>query len=91
MAGKTVTYEEFDEAVSDVTSFYQSKRAKLKKQLTHWYGKFMICKAENNEIRKKNRKLIFLVDQLREETTLRQIQLDKLIREVESVKWRVGA
>lgn len=78
------------EQVTLESSFYQSKRAKLKKQVTHWMGKFMICKAENNEIRKKNRMLGVLVEQLREESTQRQIQLDKLIIEVESIKQGVG-
>jgi hypothetical protein len=49
--GRTMTDEDFDLAVGHVTSFYQSKRAILKKQLTHWIGKFMIVKAENNRIR----------------------------------------
>jgi hypothetical protein len=49
--GRTMTEEDFDLAVGHVTSFYQSKRAMLKKQVTHWIGKFMIVKAENNRIR----------------------------------------
>ena len=55
MTEKAITQEDFDLAVGHVTSFYQSKRAKLKKQLTHWYGKFMICKAENNRLRVINK------------------------------------
>ncbi len=34
---------------------YQSKRAKLKKAMTHWIGKFMIVKAENNKLRSVNK------------------------------------
>ena len=41
----------------DLESFYQSKRAQLKKQVNHWYGKFMIVKAENNQLRKKERRI----------------------------------
>ena len=48
-----VTTEDHENAVEDIASFYQSKRAKLKKQVTHWIGKFMICKAENNALRNK--------------------------------------
>jgi hypothetical protein len=51
--GRTLTEGEFDEAVGHVTSFYQSKRAKLKKQLTHWIGKFSIIKQENNVLRRR--------------------------------------
>lgn len=38
-----------------IDAIYQSKRAQLKKQVTHWYGKFMIVKAENNRLRAKIR------------------------------------
>lgn len=55
MAEKTYSDQDFDLAVGSVASFYQSKRAQLKKQVTHWYGKFMICKAENNKIRSINK------------------------------------
>lgn len=57
MTEKTMTDEDFDLAVGSVTSFYQSKRAQVKKQLTHWIGKFAIVKAENNVLRKKNKEL----------------------------------
>ncbi len=55
MAEKTMTDEDFDLAVGSVTSFYQSARAKAKKQVAHWMGKFMIVKAENYTLRKKIR------------------------------------
>lgn len=45
--------ENYDHGLESITSFYQSKRAQLKKQLTHWYGKFTILKAENNKLRAK--------------------------------------
>lgn len=51
--GRTMTEADLDLAVGHVTSFYQSKRAKLKKQLTHWIGKFSIIKQENNVLRRK--------------------------------------
>ena len=53
MTEKTMTDADFDDAVRHVTSFYQSKRAKVKKQITHWIGKFRIVKAENHTLRKK--------------------------------------
>jgi chromosome segregation ATPase len=55
--GGTMTDEDFDLAVGHVTSFYQSKRALLKKQVTHWMGKFSIVKHENNNLRQKNKML----------------------------------
>jgi hypothetical protein len=53
----TMSQEDFDLAVNSVTSFYQSKRALLKKQVTHWMGKFAIVKHENNVLRNKIRRL----------------------------------
>ncbi len=44
--------EEMETYVKITEASYQSKRAKLKKWVTHWMGKFMIVKAENNELRK---------------------------------------
>jgi hypothetical protein len=52
-AGRTMTEEDLDLAVGHVVSFYQSKRAMLKKQVTHWMGKFAIVKHENNRLRHK--------------------------------------
>lgn len=49
----TMNQEDVDLAVNGVTSFYQSKRALLKKQVTHWMGKFAIVKHENNILRNK--------------------------------------
>lgn len=40
---------------TEVQAAYQSKRDQLKKQVTHWYGKFMIVKQENNRLRAKIR------------------------------------
>jgi hypothetical protein len=51
--GRTMTEVDLDLAVGHITSFYQSKRSKLKKQLTHWIGKFSIIKQENNVLRRK--------------------------------------
>jgi hypothetical protein len=47
---------DFDLAIKATTSFYQSKRAQLKKQVTHFFGKFTIVKNENNVLRKMNRR-----------------------------------
>ncbi len=58
MAEKTMTDEDFDLAVGSVTSFYQSKREKLKQQVTGWMGKFRICKFENNKLRSINKAVI---------------------------------
>ncbi len=44
-----------DQVWQNVVSLFQSKRDHLKKQVTHWYGKFMIVKAENNKLRAKIR------------------------------------
>ena len=52
-----IRQEDFDLAIKATTSFYQSKRAQLKKKVTHWIGKFMIVKAENNQLRTKISKL----------------------------------
>ncbi len=41
-----------------VESAYQAKRDKLKKWVTHWMGKFMIVKAENNKLRNMNKALV---------------------------------
>ncbi len=60
----------FDEVCTNVLSLFQSKRAHLKKQVTHWYGKFMIVKAENNQLRKKIRKLKVDLNQLDVELTV---------------------
>ena len=49
-----IKYDDYCKRVDEVMSFYQSKRAKLKKQLTHWIVKFMIVKAENNKLRRIN-------------------------------------
>lgn len=51
----TRTDQEFDVAVGCITSFYQSKRSRIKKQLTHWIGKFAIVTAENNKLRSINK------------------------------------
>jgi hypothetical protein len=45
---------EMEEYVKLTEASYQSKRAKLKKAITHWIGKFMIVKAENNRLRRMN-------------------------------------
>jgi phage host-nuclease inhibitor protein Gam len=42
---------EMEEYVKLTEASYQSKRAKLKKQITHFIGKFMIVKTENNRLR----------------------------------------
>ncbi len=47
----------YDRAAELLEAHFQSKKAKLKKQVTHWYGKFMIVKAENNRLRTKIRRL----------------------------------
>ncbi len=47
---------DFDLAIKATTSFYQSKRAQLKKQVTHFFGKFTIVKNENNVLRAMNRR-----------------------------------
>lgn len=62
MSEKTMTDEDFDLAVGHVTSFYQSARAKAKKQVAHWMGKFMIVKAENYTLRRKINNLQAAVD-----------------------------
>ncbi len=58
--------DNYDLGLGHITSFYQSKRAQLKKQVTHWIGKFMIVKAENNRLRIMNKAL------LRDKEMLRQ-------------------
>jgi len=53
-AERRASLKEVEIAVALTESGYQSKRAKLKKQVTHFIGKFNIVKAENNALRKKN-------------------------------------
>jgi hypothetical protein len=53
----SITLDEHNWAVNNIASFYQGKRAMLKKQVTHWIGKFMIVKHENNRLREKVRSL----------------------------------
>ncbi len=55
-------------------SFYQSKRAKLKKQVTHWMGKFSIVKQENNRLREINKALGKRTKHLREYITQKEIR-----------------
>lgn len=38
--------------IDSIVTVFQSKKAGIKKQLTHFIGKFMIVKAENNTLRK---------------------------------------
>jgi hypothetical protein len=78
MDEKTMTDEDYDLAVGAVASFYQSKRAHLKKQVTHWIGKFMICKNENNVIRQKNKDLCALVRNYRDTEVELQRELTTL-------------
>jgi hypothetical protein len=63
--GRTMTEEDLDLAVGHVVSFYQSKRAMLKKQVTHWIGKFAIVKHENNRLREKASKDSETIEKLR--------------------------
>ncbi len=55
---------EMQEYVRLTEASYQSKRDKLKKWVTHWMGKFMIVKAENNKLRSMNKALIKRINQL---------------------------
>lgn len=84
-----MTDEEHDLVVSDVTSFYQSKRAHLKKQVTHWYGKFMICKAENNMLRKNYKHLCAAVRYHREQEASIGILLGKLETKINGLESHV--
>ena len=51
-AEHNIASKEVEMAVELIRASYQSKRVQLKKQVTHWVGKFMIVKAENNSLRK---------------------------------------
>lgn len=62
-----IKYEDYCKRIDEVMSFYQSKRAGLKKQLTHWIGKFMIVKQENNRLRMKLRKAEGYIEYYRSE------------------------
>jgi hypothetical protein len=84
MTEKTMTDEDYDLAVGAVASFYQSRRALLKKQVTHWIGKFMICKAENNALRKKNRMLYDAMTHHRSMEARNGIEITKLREESSS-------
>ncbi len=42
---------------NELFAMFQSKTARLKKRVTHWMGKFAIVKAENNQLRKKERRM----------------------------------
>jgi hypothetical protein len=42
-----------EEMEAEFASFYQSKYANLKNQLTNWIGKHSIVKQENNVLRRK--------------------------------------
>ena len=49
----------------------QKRAAQLKKQVTHWIGKFMIVKAENNKLRAQNRiRNAVIIDQIKEISSL---------------------
>jgi hypothetical protein len=76
-----MTDEDFDLAVGSVTSFYQSKRAKLKKQVTHWIGKFMIVKNENNVTRQKNKHLCRMIKSYRDS----EIQLQREVKALKAI------
>jgi hypothetical protein len=60
---------------NEIYALYQSKTARLKKQVTHWMGKFMIVKAENNRIRSINRKTTNINADLCIELTRMQAEL----------------
>ena len=62
-------------------SAYQSKRDKIKKQLTHFIGKFMIVKAENNRLRSKVRMAFVAAERLarEKEGLMRSLILQKQI------------
>ncbi len=51
---------------NEIGSLFQSKKDRLKKQVTHWTGKFMIVKAENNRLRAELRQAQPLVDWAKE-------------------------
>ncbi len=61
--------ENYDLGLGHITSFYQSKRDHLKKKATHWIGKFMIVKAENNRIRIINKAFSNEITELRRHIT----------------------
>jgi hypothetical protein len=52
-----ITKEEFNSVIKVIRSYYQGKKAMLKKQAAHWHGKFAICKAENNKLRQRIKEL----------------------------------
>jgi hypothetical protein len=83
MAEKTMTDEDFDLAVGHVTSFYQSARAKAKKQVAHWMGKFMIVKAENYTLRRKIRNAENLCINLAESEKRSGIKIGQLSTQVD--------
>ncbi len=57
---------EVEIAVELIRSGYQKKRTQLKKQLTHFIGKFSIVTAENNKLRSMNKAITKRNHQLRE-------------------------
>lgn len=64
---------EKEKIASEMESIFQSKRDKIKKQLTHFIGKFMIVKAENNRLRSKVRMAFVAAERLvREKEGLRR-------------------
>ncbi len=65
---------EVDIAIRLTEATYQSKRAKLKKQVTHWMGKFSIVKQENNRLREINKALVNRTKHLREYITQKEIR-----------------
>ncbi len=52
-AAKQDTIAFVDIEINKANSFYQKKRDMLKKQVTHWIGKYMIVKTENNTLRRQ--------------------------------------
>jgi regulator of replication initiation timing len=52
--------EHMNTLYNEIYSVFQSKTARLKKQVTHWMGKFMVVKMENNKLRAVNRKIVKL-------------------------------
>jgi hypothetical protein len=61
-----IEQKDFDLAIKATTSFYQSKRAQLKKQVTHYLGKFTLVKNENNVLRKMNRRQSLIIQEYME-------------------------
>lgn len=86
MSEKTMTDEDFDLAVGSITSFYQSKRAKLKQQVTGWMGKFRICKSENNALRRHNKQLHDALRYHREQEARKGILCGQLETKIEGLE-----